>query len=61
MIDLIAALGLAFVLEGAIYALFPEQMKRAIKAVLETEPEFIRMAGLAVATTGILIVWLVRG
>ena len=61
MIDLITALGLALVLEGMIYALFPEQMKRAIKLVLETEPEAIRGAGLAVAVAGLVIVWLVRG
>ena len=38
MDDLITALGLVLVIEGALYALFPDGMQRMMKQVLEMPP-----------------------
>jgi uncharacterized protein len=60
MTDLWTALGLVLVIEGALYALFPEGMKRAAAHALMVPPQALRLAGLAVACMGVLVVWLVR-
>jgi uncharacterized protein YjeT (DUF2065 family) len=59
--DLITALALVLVIEGALYALFPEAMKRAVMNIAEMPPALLRNAGLAAAVAGVVIVWLVRG
>ncbi len=61
MSDLIAAIGLAITIEGALYALFPEAMKRMIAVVLTQPSHHMRLAGLMAAVFGVGIVWLVRG
>ncbi|MDP6603573.1 MAG: DUF2065 domain-containing protein [Rhodospirillales bacterium] len=61
MSDLLTALALAIAIEGTLYALFPDGMKRMM-AVLQTQPPSrLRNAGLAMAAAGVGIVWLVRG
>lgn len=57
MILLLTALGLALALEGAMYALFPGAMKRAMTLALSQPPEQLRLAGLAGATIGVGVVW----
>ncbi len=59
--DLFAAFGLALVLEGAAYALFPDAMRKMMAQVLELAPSNIRFVGLVAAVLGVGIVWLVRG
>jgi uncharacterized protein YjeT (DUF2065 family) len=61
MADLITALGLAMVIEGALYALFPDAMRRMMAIVLGQPQNQIRGAGLFAVALGVLIVWLVRG
>jgi uncharacterized protein YjeT (DUF2065 family) len=61
MADLITALGLAIAIEGALYALFPEGMKKMMAAALGLPQSNIRIAGLVAAVIGVGIVWLVRG
>lgn len=61
MTDLLAALALAIMLEGLLYAAFPEPMKRLLKAVLETPAGNIRIAGLVTAGVGLLALWAIRG
>jgi hypothetical protein len=60
-VDFLTALGLVLVLEGLLYAAFPEPMKRAIAAVLELPAPALRTAGLVAAAVGLVVVWLVRG
>ena len=61
MIELFAALGLALVLEGAAYALFPQQMKRLV-ALLVTQPEgAVRTSGLMAALLGLAVVIFAKG
>jgi uncharacterized protein YjeT (DUF2065 family) len=61
MTDFLAALGLVFVIEGLIFAAFPEAAKRAMKSVLETPDLSLRLIGIGSAIVGLLMVWLVRG
>jgi hypothetical protein len=61
MSDFVVALGLVFVIEGIIFAAFPESAKRAVTAVLETPDAVLRLVGLASAVVGLLLVWLIRG
>lgn len=58
--DLIAALGLAAVIEGSFYALAPEATKRAFLEFFTLPTDTRRMIGLVVALAGLGIVWLVR-
>ena len=60
MRDLWTALALVLVIEGALYALFPEGMKRAAERAIAVPPHALRMAGLAAACVGVGLVWLVR-
>ena len=61
MSDFIVALGLFFALEGLMLAAFPDAAKRMMKSVLVSPNTQLRIAGLASAIIGVLIVWLVRG
>ena len=61
MADLITAIGVALAIEGALYALFPVQMKRYIAAALASDDGSMRLAGLVAVAIGVAIVWLVRG
>jgi len=54
------ALGLVLVLEGAMYALFPQQMIDMIKRLPELSPGVIRVAGLTSVVLGWLIVKFMR-
>lgn len=60
MSDLLTALALVLVIEGLLYAVFPEQMKRAVAAIMSIPAGTLRIAGLAAAVVGVGIVWLVR-
>lgn len=59
--DLFAALGLALVLEGAAYALFPGPMRNMMARLQEMEVSNIRLIGVVAAVLGVGVVWLVRG
>jgi uncharacterized protein len=61
MTDFLAALGLVFVIEGLIFAAFPEAAKRAMQSVLETPDVSLRLIGIGSAIAGLVMVWLVRG
>jgi uncharacterized protein YjeT (DUF2065 family) len=61
MSDAVAAIGLILVLEGALYALFPDAMKRMAAQVLEAPADTLRVVGLVSAALGVGIVWIVRG
>jgi uncharacterized protein YjeT (DUF2065 family) len=61
MSDFFVALGLVFVIEGLIFAAFPEKAKHAVTAVLETSDTVLRAVGLVSALLGLVLVWLIRG
>ncbi len=60
MDDLIAALGLVLVLEGALYALFPQGMINAMRRLPEVPPATLRLMGLLSVGLGWLLVKLIR-
>lgn len=60
MWDILTALGLVLAVEGLLYAAFPGAMKRAMAQIMDMSPEHMRVAGLAAATFGVLLVWLAR-
>ena len=61
MEDAFLALGLVLALEGALYALFPQVMRRALALAIALPPDQLRIAGVVAALLGVGIVWLVRG
>ena len=61
MNDFLAAIGLAIAIEGVLYALFPEGMKRMLAQVLAQSEGQTRTAGLFAAIMGVGLVWLIRG
>jgi uncharacterized protein YjeT (DUF2065 family) len=60
MRDLWTSLALVLVIEGCLYALFPEGMKRAAMRAIGMPSHVLRMAGLAAVCIGVALVWLVR-
>jgi uncharacterized protein YjeT (DUF2065 family) len=61
MSDFLAALGLVFVIEGLVFAAFPEAAKRAVAAMVDTPDQGLRLVGLLSAVFGLVVLWLVRG
>ena len=59
--DLIIGLGIAFLIEGALYALWPQGMRRMMAMVLDQPPNALRIGGLSLAVIGLGLVWMVRG
>ncbi len=60
MRDFLTALGLVLVIEGVLWALFPDGMKRAAALAASLDGRRLRLAGLAAAVLGVLVVWVVR-
>jgi len=61
MTDLITAFGLMLVIEGLLYALFPNFMRRSMAQLLALADAQIRASALITAFIGLGVVWLVRG
>ena len=61
MSDFLAALGLVFVLEGLLFAAFPDFAKRAMESVMQAPGNTLRIVGLVSALLGIALIWIVRG
>lgn len=60
MRDLWTGLALVLVIEGILYALFPDGMKRVAARTILVPPHLLRGAGLVVAAAGVMIVWVLR-
>jgi len=60
MRDLGTAVALVLVIEGILYALLPETMKRVAVRAMAVPPQTLRVAGLAVACIGVMLVWVLR-
>lgn len=59
--DLWTALALMAVIEGVLYALFPEAMRRIMASVLAQPVDVMRLTGLMVAALGVGSLWMLRG
>jgi len=60
MRDLWTGLALVLVVEGILYALFPQGMKRVAARTTLVPSQMLRGAGLVAAAVGVAIVWLLR-
>ena len=60
MSDFVAALALVFVIEGALYGLFPDAMKRLMAQVIPLPSSWLRTTGMVAACLGVLVLWLIR-
>ena len=60
MSDLGVGLALVLVIEGALYALFPDAMKRMMAVAQGLPSSQIRGVGLGVAFVGVFLVWVIR-
>jgi uncharacterized protein YjeT (DUF2065 family) len=58
--ELITAIALILVIEGGLYALFPEGMRKMAMQIEKVSPSSLRSTGLLAATVGVGIVWLTR-
>ena len=60
MTELLTALALALALEGVVYALFPDGMKRFMVYVLEMPETSLRIAGIFAAIIGVVVIAIIR-
>ena len=60
MTDFLVALALVFVIEGVIYTLFPDAMKRMMAQVIPLPSSVLRSVGLAAVGLGVVAIWLIR-
>ena len=54
---ILGSLGLLLILEGLLYALFPNRMKNMIRSMLEMNNDTLKWGGLASAIVGFLMLW----
>ncbi|MCF6199049.1 MAG: DUF2065 domain-containing protein [Hyphomicrobiaceae bacterium] len=59
--ELLSALGLVFVIEGLIWALFPRFFVKMALQMQEVSDGQIRSSGAVAIAFGVFVVWLVRG
>jgi uncharacterized protein len=60
MRDLATALALVLVIEGVLYALAPERMRRVAARAAAVPTQTLRSAGLGAVCLGVVLVWLLR-
>ena len=58
--ELAVAASLVLVIEGVIYALFPNFMQRMLQQMTMFPPNSLRTAGLFSALLGVALVWLIK-
>ncbi|HXG78552.1 MAG TPA: DUF2065 domain-containing protein [Methyloceanibacter sp.] len=61
MTDLAVAIGLVLVIEGSLWAVAPGLGRKFLEATAEMPESNLRLAGLAAAVAGMMLIWLVRG
>jgi uncharacterized protein len=58
--DFLAALALLFVIEGLLFAAFPNATRRAMLEAAKTPDELVRKIGIACAVAGVAGLYVVR-
>jgi uncharacterized protein YjeT (DUF2065 family) len=58
--DFIAALGLAFFIEGVLFIAFPEASRRMMAQVAQSPAAQLRIAGGIATAIGLVLVWFAR-
>jgi uncharacterized protein YjeT (DUF2065 family) len=59
--EFIIAFGLVFVIEGLIWAIFPNLFQKLAVLASDTPEGQLRLSGVMAIAFGVFIVWLVRG
>ena len=54
---ILGSLGSLLIIEGLLYALFPNRMKNMIRSMLEMNNDTLKWGGLASAIVGFLMLW----
>jgi uncharacterized protein YjeT (DUF2065 family) len=54
---ILGSLGFLLIIEGLLYALFPNRMKNMIRSMLEINNDTLKWGGLASAIVGFLMLW----
>jgi hypothetical protein len=58
--DFLIGLGILFVLEGLLFAAAPGWMRNAMKSVLVTPDNVLRIVGICSAVAGLVLIWAIR-
>ena len=61
MSEFLVAIGLVLVIEGIAFAGFPTAVKRLAASAIDSPETSLRIAGIASAVIGLMLIWLVRG
>lgn len=61
MQEFIIGLGIAFVIEGILWAGFPNSMKKAALLAIASPDSKLRLTGLLIAAFGLMLVSLIKG
>lgn len=57
---ILTAFALVFVIEGLIYALFPDSVRKIMAMAVHLPSEKLRMFGFVMAATGFGLVWMLQ-
>ena len=60
MRDFLTALALILVIEGIVYAVAPDAMRRLAARAISTPAQMLRIGGLIAACVGVVLVWALR-
>ena len=60
MTEFLIAIAMAIAIEGMLYTLFPQGMRRMMAMVLTYAPEKLRLFGLIMAVIGVGLVWVIK-
>jgi len=58
---IVTAIGIILIIEGLLYALFPDRVRRMMALALTMEPAKLRYLGALMAISGFLLVGLLQG
>lgn len=58
--DFLVGIGMVLVIEGLLFAALPHGMRSAMKSVLSSPDNMLRVVGLISAVLGLILIWLVR-
>ncbi len=58
--DFLIGVGILLVIEGLLFAAVPAWIQRAMRSALETPEHVLRLAGIASAVAGLIVIWAVR-
>ena len=61
MTDLVVGLALVLVIEGILWAAFPDAARRMLEVATQTPETTLRFGGTGAIILGVGIVWLMRG